>query len=348
MSTLYRCLPEQMFSTPWFRRLSANAKLVIITLTAGPCATGCPGLTEADAYTLVSLVGLDVTEVQKALAELVKAGVADVDDDHRVVRLPWVPRMRTISSYKTLIGWFKVWKEIPDCPAKYDHIASLKEGTEPGEGMAEAWAKTFGAVKGMPSPTEGHGKGLGSPTDHADADADATKKEIAAGAAPSSNQVGEGEEAETDQKAKREPLPFRAQAVADAIAAASNGRFVASPVVRGVAINLEKLIKAGKITLDDAKAAGAWLGNGGDGWKGQLDSRNLGDLQTWIAHAKANTTGAKYQSGEAALRKIYGPTAIERIMAREGRRGHAAPSDGPDEVVNQSSELVTRNASDEL
>ena len=40
MSTLYRPLPSLLYSTPWFRRLSANAKLVVLTLAAAPMRVG--------------------------------------------------------------------------------------------------------------------------------------------------------------------------------------------------------------------------------------------------------------------------------------------------------------------
>lgn len=151
MSTLYRVVPELLFSMRWWRKLSTPAKLVLLTIVGGPCMSGCPGLVVADSYVLESLVGLGLPTITDALAELVQVGVVEVDEDHRLMRMPWLPRMRTTASNSTLEGWFNVWRELPDCPMRTEHIASLREGLEftpkNTTAMNASWSATFGSIR---------------------------------------------------------------------------------------------------------------------------------------------------------------------------------------------------------
>jgi biotin carboxyl carrier protein len=81
------------------------------------------------------------------------------------------------------------------------------------------------------------------------------------------------------------PLPFKPAEAVQALASASCGRFTASKLSKGQAINCQRLIREAP-ALSTWTLAGEWLAAGGDGWKGQLDIRNLGDFSTWVAHAE--------------------------------------------------------------
>ncbi len=85
---------------------------------------------------------------------------------------------------------------------------------------------------------------------------------------------------------KPPPLPFKPEEALSALATASKGRFVVSKLSKGQAINAQRLIREAP-ALDTWTLAGEWLAAGGDGWKGKLDVRNLGDFATWVAHSKA-------------------------------------------------------------
>lgn len=96
----------------------------------------------------------------------------------------------------------------------------------------------------------------------------------------------QGEEADADEPpaAKPPPLPFKADEALAAIAAASSGRFVATKLNRGQAINAQRIIRAHP-DLADWRLVGEWLGVGGEAWKTELDARSLGNFEAWFGHA---------------------------------------------------------------
>ena len=95
---------------------------------------------------------------------------------------------------------------------------------------------------------------------------------------------GKGE-VEDDAAGKQPPLPFKPDAAVEALASASGGRFTASKLTKGQAINCQRLIREAP-ALTTWTLVGQWLTAGGDGWKGDLDVRHLRDFATWVAHAQ--------------------------------------------------------------
>lgn len=81
------------------------------------------------------------------------------------------------------------------------------------------------------------------------------------------------------------PLPFKPAEAVLALASASCGRFTASKLSKGQAINTQRLIREAP-ALSTWTLVGEWLAAGGDGWKGDLDVRHLRDFTTWTAHAE--------------------------------------------------------------
>lgn len=77
------------------------------------------------------------------------------------------------------------------------------------------------------------------------------------------------------------------QAVLEAIATGSEGRFKASKPTKGGTFKLDALRKRTD-ALDLAHRIGEWLAAGGDAWKGSVDGRNIGpDLDAWVAQAES-------------------------------------------------------------
>lgn len=80
------------------------------------------------------------------------------------------------------------------------------------------------------------------------------------------------------------PLPFRPDEALRAIANASSGRFVATKLTRGQAINAQRIIRAHP-NIGEWSLVGEWLGAGGEAWKTELDARSLGSFEAWLGHA---------------------------------------------------------------
>jgi hypothetical protein len=138
-----------------------------------------------------------------------------------------------------------------------------------------------------------------TPATDLDLDLDLEKEEekekeekIAASASPSQHPIGElfpGEAAGTVTRATQDdrhaPLPFKPVEALRAVADASKGRFVATKLDRGQAINAQRVIRAYP-DIGDWRLVGEWLGAGGESWKGELDARHLGkNFEAWRAHA---------------------------------------------------------------
>ncbi len=109
-----------------------------------------------------------------------------------------------------------------------------------------------------------------------------------AAAMPSESESDTESESEKKEKVtadKPPPLPFKVDVAVGALATASCGRFTASKLSKGQSINVVRLIREAP-ALDTWKLVGQWLAAGGDGWKGGLDVRHLGDFATWLALAQ--------------------------------------------------------------
>jgi hypothetical protein len=294
MTNLYRPMPEALFSTPWFRRIkSVETKLVLLTLAAGPCATMCPGLAQTDSYHVAGLIGLAPDVVEDALHELVRLGVAEVDEDHRMVRLPWMPAMCGTASFKTLTGWWNNFRKLSPCEIRDRHVADLRMGVEfAGTNMAETWDATFAKVA---SPSQGHGKPLPSPPDHEDADEDATKTNTntqtkmfaaePAGSPRPRERRSAADRARSNAKAKTQSkLPYSLDELQKLLE--TTRRYQPSEPTEKQIHAAHAVIK--KHSIDDMCIVVEWLSCGGEPWKKSLDIRNvhLGEVNVWVAKAK--------------------------------------------------------------
>ena len=158
MSTgpVYRRADPRVWDDDKFLSLSKDGKLLWLHLLTGPQASAVPGLILAGVGTLADGMREELPVIRAALAEIVKLRMAEVDEAHRVIRLPNAPRHNGCESPNGLKGWWSRWQSIPDCPLKFRHVASL-EAAVPMQmrGMAETWASTFGALpEDLRSPFE--------------------------------------------------------------------------------------------------------------------------------------------------------------------------------------------------
>lgn len=169
------------------------------------------------------------------------------------------------------------------------------------EGLAEGFAEALpeglpkGSSTGGETPVEG---AFANPEPEPEPDPEPEpEEEIVAPASLSRPPAGEpgpvraGEVAAPPQELLRlEPAPLvadvlsRADEAVATLAAASNGRFVASRLKRGHAICAQRLIAAHP-NASEWQLVGEWLSAGGEAWRTELDARSLGDFEAWLAHA---------------------------------------------------------------
>lgn len=125
------------------------------------------------------------------------------------------------------------------------------------------------------------------------------------------------------------PLPFRA---ATALAyLAEGGRFVAVKPKMGHVITIEKIIRDWP-DPSAWRAAGAWLAAGGDAWRGDVDTRCVGEFAAWLEHAKI---------WESQGRPPIGKNGKQMPLAGPAKSlsGHAAPQGHATETRNATGEF---------
>lgn len=143
----YRKVDPRMWDDERFVLLSPEAKLMWLCILTGPQTTALPGLSSCGIATLSEVSRYGIDTVSKAIAELVASGMVRFNQTCRVLSVPNAPRYNPCANAKVLKGWFSLWKNIPECAEKYDHLARLRLSIEPVEQWAEvAWGATFGTV----------------------------------------------------------------------------------------------------------------------------------------------------------------------------------------------------------
>ena len=155
----------QVWRTLWrdqrFKACTDSARLVYLALLSGPCSTALPGLVEADALILASVVNKAPSVVEEALAELVRLKLIEQDADNSMIAVVDEPATDDpVKSYKVLQGWYSNWQQLPESTLKRAHVARLLAACDlnvPGKpatdkygaipSMREVWGQTFGSAK---------------------------------------------------------------------------------------------------------------------------------------------------------------------------------------------------------
>jgi hypothetical protein len=154
-------ITAKMFSDDrWWLSLSSDAEVVFgLCVGLSSLRTDLPGLLSTDAHGIAAKWKRPVELVERALEELClpdKHGLQHFfyDPDAMVVRVRGLPKHQRAANENIIRGWFRRWRDIPECRLKYDHIESLSEGINfNNPGHERVWAETFGlaAIHGLPS-----------------------------------------------------------------------------------------------------------------------------------------------------------------------------------------------------
>lgn len=171
----YRKINPLLWDDPWFVGLDDFDRVVWFAILTGPQVRNIPGLMIATAATLADFIRRPVDAVTAALSRFVGAGKVERDENARLLRVVNAPRWAAEhgepENPNVIKGWWRSWKELPDCETKRRHLLGLREAftiartravdapipkaqqdTAPavvaarGAGWDAAWAATFGTV----------------------------------------------------------------------------------------------------------------------------------------------------------------------------------------------------------
>jgi len=69
------------------------------------------------------------------------------DSDSRVIRIPMAPKYQKAENPNQLLGWYRNWRDIPECQLKWDHLGTLPLGVNfENKNMRQLWAEIFGPI----------------------------------------------------------------------------------------------------------------------------------------------------------------------------------------------------------
>lgn len=158
----YRKVSVRIWGDRKFRELSQNAQLLFFYLLTGPETTNIPGIvltcpeiagsriwgfdTVSGTHSIRFPDGpLEVVErSEKAFAELEKIGLIKTDRSAKIVWLPNAIRHNQPDGPCQVLGWKKVWPELPDSdliPYIIEEFTDHFHGR--GKALREAWAKVL-------------------------------------------------------------------------------------------------------------------------------------------------------------------------------------------------------------
>lgn len=143
----YRKIEPRMWDDERFSALAPEAKLTWLCVLTGPHTTALPGLSVCGVASLAEAIRYGIDTVSKALNDLEAQGLVRVNQAVRVLRVPNAPKYNPCANAKVLKGWLALWKNIPDCAEKFQHIESLKASLDFSQAWSSAaWEQTFGTV----------------------------------------------------------------------------------------------------------------------------------------------------------------------------------------------------------
>lgn len=124
----YRTANPRRVTSPKLLKCKLPARIVYLHLLVGEVATNLPGLVKVGVFGLAEDTALAPEDVAAALAELVTAGLAEVDEDARIIRLPDVANdyARTAENPNTVAGWVNALLLLPPSPLVDRHILELR------------------------------------------------------------------------------------------------------------------------------------------------------------------------------------------------------------------------------
>jgi len=146
-------IDPRMWDDPWYRSLPSDARQVFEFVLFGNVRTSIPGLVKGVSVVAISDgVGFLVEQTEIALNRAIMPdhdGKAHVyfDAVARVIRVPNAPKYNKCTNPNQLIGWFRAWRDVPDCALKVAHLDTVPAGVNLANAeMQRAWNRTFGPV----------------------------------------------------------------------------------------------------------------------------------------------------------------------------------------------------------
>ncbi len=146
-------IDPRMWDDPWFRRLSLPAQGLWQLCLLSRIRTALPGLVaNASEGILADTWGQPIEVVRAGIQELLLPDNLRKqhffwDSEARVIRIPNAPKYQKADNPNMLAGWYKNWRDVPDCKLKWDHLESLRLGVNLNQdSMHSAWSDLFAPI----------------------------------------------------------------------------------------------------------------------------------------------------------------------------------------------------------
>lgn len=127
----YRKINPLLWDDDWFIGLDDFHRLVWQAILTGPQVRNIPGLMVASAVTLADFMRRSPEAVAGALAKFTADGKVELDERARMLRVvnapKWAAEHGEPENPNVVKGWWRAWKELPDCDVKRRHLAGLRD-----------------------------------------------------------------------------------------------------------------------------------------------------------------------------------------------------------------------------
>lgn len=134
--------------------LPAATRLLAAFLITSRQAVSLPGLINLGVAGLSEAAHLSHQETTAALAQLAAAGFCQFDERRRIIRVFRAPKYNRAANPNMLRAWWRRWGDLPACPLRDQHVASLRDGVNlSNDAMLACWEETFGTVEATVTPT---------------------------------------------------------------------------------------------------------------------------------------------------------------------------------------------------
>lgn len=139
---LFSTVDRRTWMDAKFRALSPDAKLLWFYLLTGPETTSLPGVIIAGRAQLAEALEWELERFSIRYAELSDRGMTKADWSARLVWLPRAIRYRAPSNPKVVLGWERVWDNVPECELKSLIFQQLEAHVKSrGEKFIQAWKR---------------------------------------------------------------------------------------------------------------------------------------------------------------------------------------------------------------
>lgn len=131
-----------------YRTLTVGGRLLFVALLTGPQRMRLPGLQVVSTAQLADILPAEEKEVELWLRELALCKMVEVDEEHRIMRLPNAPKYASCPNPKVLWSWYRQWCDLPDRSGlKWAHLDTLWLAIPPKTSTTvRAWNASFAHV----------------------------------------------------------------------------------------------------------------------------------------------------------------------------------------------------------